>query len=160
MEVDYAITEKEYVNANKLFTKPSKNILAIYLVVDIALISIALTVDSRIVRFAAIGAVVGGIIGHVLVRHLYAPFRAKRQFRSYQAAQETVHLNLATEALNFKSAIGEATIEWERITKWRENAELILIYQTPEVYHIIPKRIGSIASNLTKTLSSQVGKAT
>ena len=160
MEFEYTITEDEYVKANKLFTKPAKTTLVAYAVVVLALLVIAVIAPSYVVKIGAIGGVSGGYIGHMAVRHLYAPWRTRKQYRAYQAAQESVAVKVLPDSLLFKSSIGEAVIEWSRINKWRENGEFLLIYQAPEVYHIIPKRVGEAIREVRKSLVKYVGKET
>lgn len=160
MEVEYIITEDEYVKANKLFSKPTRRILIFYVITVILLVVVAVFGHTFVVKLAAAGGIVGGVLGHLIVRHIYAPWRTRRQYRSYQAAQELVSVTARTESLFFKSKIGEATIEWSRIVKWRENEDFLLIYQASEVYHIIPKRVGEIVDRLRDSLSKYVGKKT
>jgi len=160
VEFEYTITESEYVKANKLFTKPTKGILVFYVFVAFSLVVVALVSDSFVIQLSAIGGIIGGFIGHAVVRHLYAPWRTKKQYRSYKAAQEPVIVNLETNSLNFKSKLGNATIEWDRVNKWRENPYFLLIYQAPEVYHILPKRIGIEIDKIREALVEHVGNAT
>ncbi|MGR5150085.1 YcxB family protein [Photobacterium alginatilyticum] len=160
MEVEYTITENEYVKANKLYTKPTKAILIFYAIASIFLIVVALMSDSFIVRLSVAGGMVGGFIGQAVVRHFYAPWVTRKQYRSYQAAQEPVTLQMQADSLHFKSKLGESTIEWKRINKWRENSEFLLIYQAPNVYHILPKRISSEIVKIREALVEYVGKAT
>lgn len=159
MEVSFTITEEEYVNANKLFTKLSKKTLLIYGVGCAGLAAIAFLADSPVLRTGAIGGIVGGIIGDLCVRRIYAPIQTKKQYREYKAAQEPISISRQDSGLIFKSAVGNANIEWNRIVKWRENKELVLIYQAPQVYHVVPKRIGNLAHEITKALNENNGTA-
>ena len=160
MEVEYTIAESEYVKANKLFTKPTKGILVFYALVVILLIIAAFVSDSFIVRLSAIGGIVGGFLGQAVVRHVYAPWKTRKQYRSYKAAQEPVVVNLDAKSLHFKSKLGESTIEWGRINKWREDPNFLLIYQAPEIYHILPRRIGIEIDKIREALLENVGNAT
>ncbi len=160
MEVEYTITESEYIKANKLFTKPTKGILIFYALVAILLIIAALVSDSFIVRLSAIGGIVGGFLGQAAVRYFYAPWRTRKQYRSYRAAQEPVVVKLDASSLHFKSKLGDSTIEWERINRWREDSNFLLIYQAPEVYHILPKRISNEIGKIREALLEHVGNAT
>ncbi len=160
MEVEYTITESEYVNANKLFSKPTKGVLVFYAVGVILLIITALVSDLVIVQLSAIGGIVGGFIGQAVVRHVYAPWRTRKQYRSYKAAQEAVVVSLDENSLHFKSELGESTIEWSRINKWREDHDFLLIYQAPEIYHILPRRIGGEIDKIREALVEHVGNAT
>ena len=152
MKVEYTITEDEYVKANKLFTRPSKNNLVFYTAVAISLILLSIAADSVAVKIGAIGGIVGGFIGHMVVRHIYAPWKTRRQYRTYQAAREPITVQVRPESLFFKSKIGEAIIEWPRINNWCEDEQFLLIYQAPEVYHILPKRAGEAINNVREAL--------
>ena len=88
MQASFTLTEGEYVKANQLFTKPSRKTLFIYAVAGIALATIALGAGSPALRIGAIGALVGGIFGHLFVRRIYAPSQTRKQYKAYKAAQE------------------------------------------------------------------------
>lgn len=131
MEASFTITEEEYLRANKLFTKLSCRTLIIYGLVCIAFVAIALFTGSPVLQIGAIGAIVGCFIGDLCVRKVYAPLQTKKQYREYKAAQESVNIAKQNDGIKFKAAIGDAMIGWDRIVKWRENEELLLIYQEP-----------------------------
>ena len=160
MQASFTLTEGEYVKANQLFTKPSRKTLFIYAVAGIALATIALGAGSPALRIGAIGALVGGIFGHLFVRRIYAPSQTRKQYKACKAAQEPVCVTRQDDGINFETASGGATIEWARIVKWRENDELLLIYQAPQVYHIVPKRIGELADEISMALDEELGAAT
>lgn len=160
MQASFTITEGEYLRANKLFTKPSRKTLIIYAVAGIALATIALGVASPVLRIGAMGALIGGFFGHLFVRRIYAPSQTRKQYKEYKAAQEPVCVTRQDDGIKFETASGGAIIDWARIVKWRENEELVLIYQAPQVYHIVPKRIGELADEISKALAEKVGAAT
>ena len=157
MEVRFTITEEEYVNANKLFTELSKRTLFIYGISCAALAAIAFIAESPVLKIAAISGIVGGVIGDLCVRRVYAPIQTKKQYREYKATQEPISMSKQDGGLVFESAVGNANIEWYRIVKWRENKELILIYQARQIYHIVPKRIGKLANEISKELNENNG---
>lgn len=159
MEASFTITEEEYIRANKLFTKLTQKTLIIYGVVCVVLAAIAFVAESPALRIGAIGAIVGGFIGDLCVRSVYAPIQSKKQYREYKAAQEPMCITKQYDGIKFESTIGSAKIDWDRIVKWRENEELLLIYQAPQVYHIVPKRIGELADEISKSLAEEVGAA-
>lgn len=160
METEFTLTQQEYVKANKLFSKPVAKDYVIFAIFFVAMAALALFGTKKIHQFIALGGIIGSIVGHVLVRHVHAPLAAKKQYQSYKAAQEPMSISISNTAISLKSQFGQANIEWSRIIKWRQNESLILIYQAPGVYHIIPKRIGAIANELSGLLAKNVGNAT
>ena len=159
MEASYTMTEEEYVKANKLFTKLSRKTVIIYLAAATLLATIAIIADSLALRLVTLGALIGGFVGDIIVRKVYAPIKTRKQYLVYKAAQEPIRVESQDYGLHFSAAIGDAKIEWDRIFKWRESPDLLLIYQAPEVYHVIPKRIGTLANEISKSLSENVGPA-
>ena len=159
VEASFTISENEYVSANKLFTKLSIKTLFIYGLVGAAFAVIALVTESPVLRIGALGAIVGGFIGDLCVRKIFAPMQTKKQYREYKAIQEPVRITTEHSGIKFEAAIGDAMIEWNRIVKWRESDNFLLIYQAPQVYHIVPKRIGVLADELSKSLVKNVGPA-
>ena len=160
MESTYTLTEKEYVNANKLFTKPNKNMLILYFFSFLVLVMAAVIKDTLQIQIIIAFIIIGGFVGHVFVRFVYAPVQTKHQYREYKAAQESSTIVVVETGIIFKSQMGESIIEWSRINNWRENNQFILIYQSRETYHIIPKRIGEVSSVIQKLLLEHIGNAT
>lgn len=160
MKTTYSLTESEYVNAHKLFTKPTMKIKIVYCILGIVLLLVAFLSSRLIIRLGAIGGFAGGAIGYLVTNYIYAPYQTKKQYQKYKAAQEPNELEILLNGLKFTSETGAAIIAWERIIKWRENSQFILIYQAPHVYHIIPKRIGNVSEHLKINLVKHVNKAT
>ncbi|MCK5515967.1 MAG: YcxB family protein [Desulfobulbaceae bacterium] len=157
MNGKYRITEDEYVQANKLFSAPSKRVRWVYGVVVLSLILFAIFADNIFIRTAAIGALMGGISIHSLFRYIYAPWRTRKQYRVNTSAQEQVKINQTEHGLHFKTRSGEAVLEWQQIIQWRESKKLLLIYQAANEYHIIPKRVGNITQDIIQVLNREVG---
>lgn len=160
MQSTFTITENEYVKANKLFTKPTNKILYFYMFSLVILITLFILSDSLKYKVIIISAIAGGFLGQFIIRHIYAPWQTKKQYKSYKAAQEPIKIKYSENGIEFKAVSGEATLEWNRIIKWRENNNFLLLYQAPGVYHIIPKHLGEIAIKIQEALNKHVGKAT
>ena len=159
MNGKYRITENEYIQANKLFSAPSKRVLLVYGIAAVSLTLFAIFTDNYIIRTAAMGALTGGISIHFFFRYLYAPWRTKKQYRLDTSAQEQVKINQSEQGLHLKTRSGEAVLDWQQIIQWRENKDLLLIYQAADQYHIIPKRIGNLTQDIIQALNQKIGKA-
>ena len=160
MESTFTINEEEYVNANKLFTKPRKKIIYVYIILLFILAALFVLSGTMKYKIIIIGAIAGGIIGQLIVRHIYAPWQTRKQYKAYKAAQEPTTINFSETGLEFKTKTGRTTVKWNRIHKWRENSNLLLLYQAPSVYHIIPKHLGEITKEIQAALNQHVGKPT
>jgi hypothetical protein len=67
------------------------------------------------------------------------PFMAKRHYRAYAAIQESLTLELHDEGVRFSSPDGAGLISWEKMLKWRQSDDYLLIYLMPRLYYIILK---------------------
>jgi len=113
---------------------------------------------DSVFRGGAIGGLVGGAGGYLICRYLFAPWKTRRLYRSYAAIKEPCTVKIHDEGVKFLSKSGEALIEWRHIMKWRQNDSFLLIYQAPHLYHLIPKRLGTIINDIIENLIKNVGK--
>ena len=162
MEATYTISERDYVRAMKLFSKITPKVASIY---AISIVALALTAffGSPVLGAGAIGGLIGGLVVVVLGRLIASPLRAKRHYRKYKAIHEPITIQLKAEGVGFATADGSGVIKWEKIFKWRQNDNYLLIYPMPRLYHIVPKAIANSGFNLSsliEILQSKVGKET
>ena len=158
LEVEYTISEREYVQANKLYARLTKRQLTVSFVITAILIVVVYFAGDSVFRGGAIGGLVGGLGGYLICRYLLAPWKTRRLYRSYAAIKEPCTVKIHDEGLKFLSKSGEALIEWGHIMKWRQNDNFLLIYQAPHLYHLIPKRLGTIINDMVEKLIKNVGK--
>lgn len=159
MEANYAITEDEYVKANQLFSRLPPKALITYFVVCVVIALLALIAGSLVLQIATLAAIAISFLGVYAARKIFAPMQTRKQYRHYKAAQESITISIDDNGIKFESAIGDAVIDWKRIFKWREDEQFLLIYQAPQIYHVVPKRIGELAIELSTSLSENVGVA-
>ena len=157
LEAEYKISEKEYVQASKLNARLTKKQIVVSVILVIVLITIAYIAGDSFLRGGAIGALLGGIGGYILVRFLIGPLRVKRLYRNYAGIKEPCTIKLESEGIRFISKNGEVLLDWAHILKWRHNDEFVLLYQAPHLYHLVPKRLGPIAEKLLTSLAENVG---
>ena len=158
LEAEYIISEREYVQASKLYARLTKKHVMVSLVIITILIAVAYFAGNSVFRGAAIGGLAGGVGGYLICRFLFAPWKTKRLYRSYAAIKEPCTVKNHDEGVKFLSKSGEALIEWKHIMKWRQDDEFLLIYQAPHLYHLIPKRLGTIVNHIVERLIENVGK--
>lgn len=147
MKTEYTITEIDYVNAMKLFTRISSRTTILYVIALLMLGFVAVN-GSPILKNAAIGGLIGGVAVIFLVRFVINPVLSRKHYRKYKAIQEPLFIQLMDEGVQFSNFDGEGLLRWEKIHKWRQNEEYVLIYPMPRIYHIIPKTIGESGFDL------------
>ena len=160
MKATYRISEQDYVNATKLFAKLSLRVFLIYAASTLALIALA-AFGPPIIKAGAIGGLVGGFAVALVGRYILLPILARRHYRKYKAIHEEFTIELLNDGVRFSSPDADGKLTWNKMLKWRENKNYILIYPMPRLFHIVPK---SIASNgfdlkvLTDGLLQHIGK--
>ena len=162
MQATYTISERDYVRAMKLFSKITPKVAGIYAIAVIGLAS-ATFFGPPVIRDGAIGGLIGGLVVVVFGRLLISPLLAKRHYRKYKAIQEPITIQLTEEGVGFTTADGGGVVKWDKVFKWRQNDNYVLIYPMPRLFHIIPKTkidSGFNLSSLIENLHSQVGKET
>lgn len=157
----FVISEDEYVRANRLYSRPTRGIWVFYGV--LAAILIAVFSSSGSMKVVALGGAIGGTVGVLVTRYLFAPWLVRRHYRAYEAVHEQQSVELTEGGVRFQSENGEALIPWRHIWKWRENEEFVLIYQNQRLYHLLPRSLaqrGFDFARLEALLKEHVGSAT
>ncbi len=165
MNIEYTISEKDYVNGLMLSTKTFyKKVFILYIVVFSAIVTF-------IVGFQNLLDLIGAwYIGFVIViaisfmfRFLFLPILFKKQYKNYTAIRKATLLSISDIGYNYKSSSGESNIKWCDLVRWKENDSSILIYFAPNLCHIVPKRLerdGFDIPYLCLLLKSNIGNAT
>jgi len=162
METTYKISEQDYVRAMKLFSKITPKVAAIYGAVTLVLGLVAIF-GSGAIKGGAIGGLIGGGVVIVLGRLIVNPILARRHYRKYKAIHEPISIRLKDDGIEFSTPDGGVLVRWEKILKWRQNDEYLLVYPMPRLYHIIPKSISNSEfelSVLVGALREKVGNET
>ncbi|MEK6663107.1 MAG: YcxB family protein [Pseudomonadota bacterium] len=160
MKATYRISEQDYVNAVKLFAKLTSRLFLVYAASTLALIALA-AFGPPVIKAGAIGGLVGGFVVTLVGRYILSPVLARRHYRKYKAIHEEFTIELLNDGVRLSSPDADGKLTWNKMLKWRENENYILIYPMPRLFHIVPK---SIASNgfdlkgLTDGLLQHIGK--
>lgn len=161
MEAKFRISEKDYVDALKLYGKLTPKMMTIYLLVAVALVLIAVF-GNPLFRSGAIGGLAGGAIVVILGRYALTPMLARRHYRKYRAIHDEFTIRLDDDGVCLESSNSKGILPWNDVLKWRENEDYLLIYLMPRLYHIVPKSIeqeGFDLALLTNCLYKNVGKS-
>jgi len=162
MEAAYRISEDDYVRAMKLYSKITPKLAAIYGVAVIVLLALAIF-GAGAIKGGAIGGLIGGAVVAILGKYVVNPILARRNYRKYKAIHEPIAIKLKEEGLELSTADGAGLVRWDKILKWRQNDEYLLIYPMPRMYHIVPKAVaesGFDLASLITSLQERVGKET
>jgi hypothetical protein len=162
MKATFLISQTDYVNAMRLFAKPSTTFKVYYL---IAAIIVMLLIILKIPTWI-LPPVIGGFIGAtgmiILQRTTLVPLIARRHYKKYKLIHDEQAIELLDDGVRYSSVNGEGRQTWDKILKWRQNEKYILIYIAPNLFHIVPKSLQSSGFEiplLIERLSQHVGAA-
>lgn len=160
MKATYKISEDDYVNAMRLFSKfTTRQVLGFGLAAT-ALVFLGFY-GSLVWSAGAVGGLVGGAAVTVIGRYVVSPMLARRHYRKYKAIQEAFVIELVNDGVHLSSPSADGTVKWDQIHKWRQDDDLVLIYPMPRLFHIIPKSVASQGFDLralTDGLLQHVGE--
>lgn len=162
METTYKISEHDYVRAMKLFGKIMPKVAAIY-GAAVLVLGLVAVFGSAAIKGGAIGGLAGGAVVIVLGRFIVNPILARRHYRKYKAIQEPINIKLNEDGIELSTPDGGGLVRWDKIFKWRQDEEYLLIYPMPRMYHIIPKSISKSGFELPvliQALQEKVGNET
>lgn len=159
--IKYKVSEADYLQAMRLFSKLSAR--SIVIVLFGALILVALVILGSVdVRRFAIADLIWAAAVLLLYRYVLLPIFAWRDYKKYKAIHQEFELELFDEGLNMASSNGQWLVRWDQMLKWRKNDQFILIYPLPRLFYIVPKRFseqGLDVQLLRQKLLQHLGKA-
>lgn len=162
MEVEYNITEEDFVKSAKLGAAATKKQFVWLGFVGLGLILLGVSGPSGMKGLGYFG-LIGGILGYFVTIHLICPWQARKNYRNYKAIQQPLKLELTADGFIIKAENGISAIKWHHLLKWRENGDIIIVYFAPKLYYLVPKRIsdtgfdiGSFRQLLQEKLGSPI----
>ena len=162
LEIEYTITEHDYVRAVRLAGVATKKQLIWLSLLGLLLLLFALFGKNSL-RFIGIFGVSFGIIGYFLTLYVISPLMAKRHYRRYKLLHQPLSFKLIDSGYIVKNDSGEITVKWSDLLRWKENNEFILLYFAPKLFHMVPKKLSEKdlkISEIERKLTEQLGSAT
>jgi hypothetical protein len=160
MSARYRLSEGDYAGAIRLSAKFTPRVATIYLVSAVVLAMLAVF-GPAVIRGGAAGGLIGGLSVMLIGRYIATPILARRHYRKYKAIHDEFGVELVDDGVRFTSPNADGKITWDKVYKWRQNDDFVLIYPMPRIFHIIPKSVaaqGFDLHELTKELLQHVGK--
>jgi len=137
------LEESDYVSAvnlhNRLVGRRAKRfVVGFVLIVVVA--AVAWMIKWYTVLAGAVGGLVGGLGVFVLIRFLYAPWRARRIFRQQKSLQRPFDVSWSESGFTARDASGGHTTPWSDYIRWCENPAVFLLYHSDALFQLVPKR--------------------
>ena len=166
MSIKFHITPEDYVAAGLLNVQITQRSKIIHYIIDPTFVILGLIAwyfERHIITAWLIGAVIISNLLPLLFRNLLLPWLLKRDYKKYNKIKKPTSIILNNGGIKFESEDEFGTLEWNDIYKWRKNSKYILIYLSPQLYHLVPKRIiedGFPLNELEEALTKNVGIST
>lgn len=140
MEIQYTISEADYVNSIKLAAVASRKQLVWLSVGAFGLLFLGILGTDSLKPMGYCGLIFG-FLGYFITLYIVSPWQAKRHYRKYKSIQKPVSIELVDGGFTITSDSGQGNAKWENLLKWRENNKYVLVYLAPKIFYMIPKRI-------------------
>ena len=86
-----------------------------------------------------ISALVLGLF--VIVRFVLMPRQLKRIFTQQKDLSAPFEMTLTDQEFAMRNEFGESHLPWDSFVKWREDKEMLLLYRSDVIFHMVPKRL-------------------
>ncbi|HKU72641.1 MAG TPA: YcxB family protein [Pyrinomonadaceae bacterium] len=143
LQLNFQLTEKEYIAAIRLYALHSTEILArliiLWVLVSAGLFLLTLVLDFALPIWALIAMI--GLVGVALTQG-YLFDRPRRYFRGNPKFRDEYHLAFSDSGIEFKTQSVNATLAWSMFTRVIENDKFYLTVYGKDLHSVsvIPKR--------------------
>ena len=153
MKTQYELTLDDYVEANKLYSK-SKPIeyygVQIFgwlcLAVGVASVALKITIDAPGYMFMIPATLYGAYI--VLASTVFSRYIHSRRLKNYPSFFQPVILEVTATQMNFQTPDSATQVAWSKFVLFRESRNLFILFWSPKVFQIVPKRAFANAADL------------
>jgi membrane-anchored glycerophosphoryl diester phosphodiesterase (GDPDase) len=158
MPIPFEISEQDYVNAVKLSAQMSRRQAYMLLFAWIILLAMAVFISTGVLLGVLFGPIGGAVVAWLWL-HVVVAYIARRHYRKYKLMQGKLAAALHEDGVQLKTDDSDAILHWDKLLKWRQNNQFVLLYQMPALFFIIPKRLEAegfdvplLLQRLTETL--------
>jgi|SRR6185436_17268557 len=89
----------------------------------------------------------------VFFQFVLIPYQLGRVFKQQKDLSAPFEIELTDEEFYFHNAFGNSRMPWGNFVKWKENADLFLLYRSEAAFHLVPKRLFSNSGEADYVLS-------
>ncbi len=160
IKISGVLTFDDYLSAQTLAAKKTRLVFRAILI-SIGVTCLFFPADGNLNIILKTIAFVFLIYG-IFLSPLQFRYRVRRNWDNYPAIQDRLLQNeYSVEGLRTNDDAGQAVFtKWSNMTGWCEDDTTLLIYFSPELYHVLPKRFLDNQEQLilTNVLSEKFGK--
>lgn len=164
-ECDIRLSEPDFVAARSLSMRPRPWLRTVGIVMAVLygmILCLALIQSLRTGEAWHVTLILWAL-ALVLAWHFLVGVKrySRKLFRQRKGVLDS-HCRLTEDALEMTNDQGHGSLRYDRLTKWRENEDLILVYPSDDLFFILPKRCFDPRGlvHLRQRLTEHLGKAT
>ena len=156
MQARFHITERDYVRTGALHARLTWR-------GRVALVVAGLLLAAWVMcEPAYVWPILAGVAYVLVLILVVVPWIRRRHYRKYKLLHQEMTVTLLDEGVRFDLPNGCAMLTWDLILKWRYDADYVLIYPMPRIYHLVPATVaeqGFDMERLKAALTQHVGPA-
>jgi hypothetical protein len=80
------------------------------------------------------------IVVFLIIRFVYLPWRVQRSFAQHREFSVPWEIVVTETGLEISNEYGHIIRPWSEFIKWREDDQLLLLYESDSLYRVFPKR--------------------
>ena len=156
MKISGQMNEADYVRSQHLHLRPKRLFVIAGALFSLLATWVAYKTNSLPIMLAYIAFL-------PIYFGLMQPFFAKRNFRLYKALSEPTVVEVRENGLFFKRTNGEGLVPWSEIIKWKKSPQLILLYPSKRLFHIVPAHFFESENDFqsfANQIDAKIGKST
>jgi hypothetical protein len=81
------------------------------------------------------------------------PYQLGRVFKQQKDLSAPFEIELTDEEFYFRNEFGNSRMPWGDFVKWKESADLLLLYRSNAAFHLLPKRLFTSGQEMEYVLS-------
>ncbi|MDR0771203.1 MAG: YcxB family protein [Burkholderiales bacterium] len=144
MQARFHINERDYLRAAVLHARLTPRRWVVLALLLVLLLGWVLAVGTLFDVWAvAIGVSVGCVVILLALRFIVNPLVLRWHYRRYKAIHKEQTITLLDEGVRFDSSNGSSLLTWDLILRWRYNADYVLIYLMPRLFHVVPSTVAA-----------------
>ena len=143
---NYLLTEDEYVESVRLYSRPTPKKLLLNGLLPVALVTVFMFTQFREqgaleATLISAGAVAGMAVGLLTWQRFMIPIQARKLYRQLKSLHSPMGFTWDAEGTFLSGETGSSRTPWSHYRRVRESASMFLLYLTDNMYHAVPKRV-------------------
>ena len=158
MTVEVRLTEKDFFSAQLLNIRP-KPLVRIALWVGVTIMAVLFIAEVWAISRAGVlprgwWILPAGVAYGAILFFFILPWRVGRIFRQNPGLAAPTRTTFDDEGLLLDSSRGQLRFRWNALKKWKHNRDLLLVYHSPTLFHMLPRRCFNSAADFDALVSS------